>query len=152
MSKFVNAQMDINLILKEELGVKNTGRFKMVCPNPAHRDSDGSFEVYGGDKGGYCFGCGKAYYPLDILMFARDITYYEALKIAESDYGAELPEKEDEVKSVNKADKNRYEKLIGIKVKNKKALHNLCIALNAVAEEDDSSFNRYCEMKGIKSE
>lgn len=152
MSRFVNQQLDIEEVLKQEFDLRISPKDKFSCKNPNHRDSDASCVYYGPGLGTFCWGCGKAYWGLDFIMFSRDITYYEALKVAENEFGAELPDNGDGVKEVNTADKNRYEKLIGISIKNKKQLHNLCIALNAVAEEDDSSFNKYCEMKGIKND
>jgi hypothetical protein len=152
LSKYVNSQLSFTEVLKSELSLNVRPRDKLHCINPNHRDSDKSLIFYGEEQGSFCFGCNKAYYPLDIITFARGINYYEALKIAESDYGAELPSSGDETKEVTKADKLKYDKLKGVKVTNKKQLHNLCLALNAVAEEDDASFRKYCEMKGIKND
>ena len=152
MSRLVNQQLNLEDILKQEFNLVVSPRDKFSCKNPTHRDSDASCVYYGPERGTYCWGCGKSYWGLDFIMFSRGITYYEALKVAETEFGAELPNDGDGVKEVNSADKNRYEKLFGVSIKNKKQLHNLCLALNAVAEEDDASFNKYCEMKGITND
>ena len=150
MSRFVNQQIDVADVLWSEFELKVLPKEKFSCKNPNHGDSDASAIYYGEDRGSYCFGCGKAYFAIDYIMFSRDITYYEALKVAESDYGAELPQKDGEVKQDTKADVLRYEKIRGLKLKTKKQLHNYCLALKAVAEENDSAFNKYLEMKGIQ--
>lgn len=152
MSVFVNSQLSLTETLKNELGITVRPRDKITCINPNHRDSDGSLIFYSDEQGSFCFGCNKAYYPLDVLMFSRDINYYEALAVAESEYGVELPQKGDEVKEVTKADKLRYDKLKGIRISNNKQLHNFCLALNSIAEEDDDSFNKYLKMKGIEND
>lgn len=152
MSKFVNNQISINDALATEFNLTRPGRYKTNCPNPNHRDSDASFEVYGEDKGGYCFGCGKSYWPLDIIMFARGLTYYEALAIAESEYGVELPRKDGVLKEETKADVSKYQKLKGVSIKSKKQLHNLCVALTAIADENDEGYKKYCEMKGLSND
>lgn len=152
MSKYVNNQMDINAVMSKEYGISISGRYKTHCPNPEHRDSDASFEVYGENRGGYCFGCGKAYWPIDLIMFKREITYYEALQVAESEYGAELPTAESGLKEETKADVIKYNKLKGLPISNKKQMHNYCLALSAIADENDELFSKYCKMKGISND
>lgn len=150
MSRFINNQLDLQDVLLAECNERVRPKSKFSCKNPHHSDSDASCIYYGNDRGTYCFGCGKAYFALDYIMFARDLTYYESLTVAESDYGVDTG-RVDDVKVEGKADIQRYSKLSSIPVKGKKALHNYCRALKAISDENDTYLTNYLTMKGLNN-
>lgn len=153
MSRYVNSQIDVAEVLLKEFELKVSPKQKFSCKSPNHRDSDASCQYFGETEGSYCFGCGKSYWAIDYIMFARDINYYQALKVAEEDYGAELPAKsEDHAKVASTEESIKYDKLLGISISSKKALNNFCVALRAIDEGNDENFNKYCKLKGIPND
>lgn len=149
MSQYVNSQLIFTEVLKKEFSIDIRPRQKISCINPDHRDSDASLLFYSDDAGSFCFGCGRAYFPLDIIMFKRDVNYYKALEIAQAEYNCELPQKGQENQVESNEAIEKYKTLQGMRMANKKALNNYCVVLKAIEDENYKVYEDYKRMKGM---
>lgn len=57
---------------------------------PFHNEKTASFKIYEGERGFYCFGCGKSGDVIDFVMTFFSLTFQEALKKINLDFGLNL--------------------------------------------------------------
>ena len=84
--------------IKERLSTKEVISFYGVHINsrgfarcPFHRERTASMKVYDGNRGYYCFGCGKSG---DVISFVRDyfgLSFVDAIKKINDDFSLGLP-------------------------------------------------------------
>lgn len=68
----------------------NPNRSGMIqCPDPAHNDKTPSCKVY--HDGLFCFGCGRRFSAVDLVMLSKNIAALDAAKWLAARAGVSLP-------------------------------------------------------------
>jgi hypothetical protein len=105
----------------------------VVCPFPDHADSAPSFQVYPGDRGFHCFGCGRSGGVVQFVRLLRGCGFEEAVAELEERYGLEGDGTAGWVSALVERDRNRtnetlpdrpLEKLAGRAIEHHAALMN----------------------------
>ena len=91
---FINKQVPIEEALEMECDIEvNSFPAQILCP--FHDDvNEPSARVYGGDKGMYCFGCGRTYLPFDFGKL-KGMRVGETIRYFKDVYNIEVPEDEE---------------------------------------------------------
>jgi len=79
----------------------------VVCPFPDHDDSAPSFQVYPGDRGFHCFGCGRSGGPVKFVMLLRGCDCAVAVAELEERYDLTTPGDAGLVRALVERDRNR---------------------------------------------